>query len=155
MKEINYLREEIRRRRIAKDLTQDGLAELAGLSIGAIKQVERGRNQPSVKTFVKIAKALGTTTDELLGLVESQKDPIQKHKELADKIYGKPEQKPITVGELGKEDLKELINLPLPTHINRPNNRPSIYAWSISSASANFNRPSFFAGCSFNEPSAC
>lgn len=77
MKEINYLREEIRRRRNAKKLTQEALAELADLSLGAIKQVELGRNEPSVKTLIKIAHALGVTTDELLhgprGGVESRR----------------------------------------------------------------------------------
>lgn len=93
MKEINQLREEIKKRRNAKKLTQEALAEMAELSLGAIKQVEIGRNEPSVKTLIKIAKALGTTTDELLGLSEPTKDPLQRQKELADVLYGKPKDK--------------------------------------------------------------
>lgn len=109
MSENKYLVDNIRALRRKKKMTQDQLAEACGVTVGTIARIETNANVPSIETLVKIAKALGTTTDELLGLSESQKDPIQKHKEMADKIYGKPEQKTITVGELGKEDLKQLI----------------------------------------------
>ena len=109
MSENKYLVDNITALRRKNKMTQDKLAEACGVTVGTIARIETNVNVPSIETLVKIAKALGTTTDELLGLVESQKDPTQKHKEMADKIYGKPEQKTITVGELGKEDLKELI----------------------------------------------
>lgn len=51
----------VRDLRAAKQLTLQGLATAAGLSVGYISQVERGLSSPSVDALQAIAKALGVT----------------------------------------------------------------------------------------------
>jgi transcriptional regulator with XRE-family HTH domain len=41
-----------------RGLTQEALAEKAGLSLGYIGRLEIGRHDPSLSTLVKLAKAL-------------------------------------------------------------------------------------------------
>lgn len=55
------LGEEIRNLRKAKGLTLGDFAELTGLSIGFISQIERGQNRPSVTALFKISRALGVS----------------------------------------------------------------------------------------------
>lgn len=52
--------------RIRKDMTQDNLAELTGLSNPHISNVESGSTQVGLKTLIIIADALETTPDALL-----------------------------------------------------------------------------------------
>ena len=56
----------VRRLRIARGLSQRGLAEAAGLSRGAITSLERAKTQPRMRTVEAIAKALGVRVRELL-----------------------------------------------------------------------------------------
>ncbi|WP_461036798.1 helix-turn-helix domain-containing protein [Streptomyces mayteni] len=53
---------EIRR---ARGLTQEGLAERAGLSLGVVKKLERG-GQARVETYHALARALGVRTSRLI-----------------------------------------------------------------------------------------
>jgi transcriptional regulator with XRE-family HTH domain len=55
----------IRKRREAKDLTQEALAELASLDRTYISDVERGGRNLSLSSIARIAKALGTTISDL------------------------------------------------------------------------------------------
>ncbi|MGC8990419.1 MAG: helix-turn-helix domain-containing protein [Verrucomicrobiia bacterium] len=55
----------VRRQREAKKLTQEKLAELAGLDPTYISGIERGLRNPGIKNVAKLAKALGLTTSEL------------------------------------------------------------------------------------------
>jgi len=48
-------------------LTQKTLGEQVGVSAPAINRFERGDKSPSIETLLKLAKALGTSTDYLLG----------------------------------------------------------------------------------------
>lgn len=50
--------------RAAAQLTQERLAELTGMTIGNIGRLESGGRQPSWETVVRLAKALGVSTDE-------------------------------------------------------------------------------------------
>jgi transcriptional regulator with XRE-family HTH domain len=52
--------------RVRKDMTQDKLAEITGLSNPHISNIESGSTQLSLKTLVLIADALETTPDALL-----------------------------------------------------------------------------------------
>lgn len=52
---------------MAKGITQEELAELSALSRISIARYETGRIEPSAQALNKIADALETTTDELLG----------------------------------------------------------------------------------------
>lgn len=51
---------QVRRLRIAQDLDQARLAELADLSIGAVSNLERGRGS-SLRTLIAVLRALGRT----------------------------------------------------------------------------------------------
>jgi transcriptional regulator with XRE-family HTH domain len=55
----------VRKRREARELTQEKLAERAGLDATYISGIERGLRNPGIKNVAKLAKALGLTTAEL------------------------------------------------------------------------------------------
>lgn len=56
----------IRTNRKNLEFSQEKLAERAGLSTVFISRVERGVESPSVDSLVKIAKALGVSTRDLV-----------------------------------------------------------------------------------------
>jgi transcriptional regulator with XRE-family HTH domain len=56
----------VREQRLAKDLTQKQLADLAGLHHTTISDLETGITVPGLSTLVKIAKALGVPLSALL-----------------------------------------------------------------------------------------
>lgn len=51
--------------RAAKDLSQQDLAELAGVSRQTINAIEKGDYNPTIKLCLAICKALDKTLDEL------------------------------------------------------------------------------------------
>jgi transcriptional regulator with XRE-family HTH domain len=55
----------VRLQREAKQLTQENLAERAGLDTTYISGIERGLRNPGIKNVAKLAKALGLSTSEL------------------------------------------------------------------------------------------
>ena len=55
----------LRQRREARELTQEKLAEKAGLDPTYISGIERGLRNPGIKNVARLAKALGFTTAEL------------------------------------------------------------------------------------------
>jgi len=55
----------VRRQREAKQLTQEKLAERAGLDPTYISGIECGPRNPGIKNVAKLAKALDLTTAEL------------------------------------------------------------------------------------------
>ena len=55
----------VRRRREARALTQEKLAEKTDLDPTYISGIERGLRNPGIKNVAKLAKALGLTTGEL------------------------------------------------------------------------------------------
>ncbi len=61
----------VRRQREAKELTQEKLAERAGLDPTYISGIERGLRNPGIKNVAKLVKALGLTTAELCKGVEA------------------------------------------------------------------------------------
>jgi transcriptional regulator with XRE-family HTH domain len=63
------LGQSIRLRRLALGLSQEKLAEAAGLHWTYISSIERGKRNVSLVNIVKIAKALGVSPSELLSEV--------------------------------------------------------------------------------------
>ena len=55
----------VRRTRADKKLTQEKLAEKAGLDPTYISGIERGLRNPGIKNVARLAKALGLSTAEL------------------------------------------------------------------------------------------
>ena len=68
--------ENIRKYRKTKKMTQETLAERAGLSVNYIGSIERGEKLPSLKTFIVILNQLGVTADCIL------QDVVQANYEL-------------------------------------------------------------------------
>ena len=58
--------ETIRHERLARNLTQEALAEKSELSLNFIGNLERGEKLPSLDTMVKLADALGIKVAELM-----------------------------------------------------------------------------------------
>jgi transcriptional regulator with XRE-family HTH domain len=56
-----------RNARAALSLTQEDAAELIGISLEFYARIERGGTLPSVPTLARMAEALQTSTDALLG----------------------------------------------------------------------------------------
>ncbi|HWR12020.1 MAG TPA: helix-turn-helix transcriptional regulator [Rectinemataceae bacterium] len=91
---MNYVQEclasNLKTRRAIMNLSQEALAELAGLSPGFIANLETGRSWPSAKTLLKLSEALrlepakffvdplhdeiGYTKEELLMMFERVKN---------------------------------------------------------------------------------
>ena len=65
---IDYklLGERIRNARTALGLTQERLAEIASLSTSHMSNIETGTTRVSLNTVVRLANALGVSTDHLL-----------------------------------------------------------------------------------------
>ena len=55
----------VRKRREARNLTQETLAERASLDPTYISGIERGLRNPGIKNVARLAKALGLSTAEL------------------------------------------------------------------------------------------
>jgi len=66
MEHRRLLGETVRARRKDAGLSQEKLAERAGLSTVFISRVERGKESPSVDNLVKISRALGVRVRELV-----------------------------------------------------------------------------------------
>jgi transcriptional regulator with XRE-family HTH domain len=56
----------IRKLRQEQNITQEKLAELAGLDRSYFGSVERGERNPSLANLVKVASSLGVTLSELV-----------------------------------------------------------------------------------------
>ena len=63
---INKIGNIITEQRIAKNLTQEQLAEKVDLSAVYIGQIERGERKMTIQTLVKLANVLETSIEELL-----------------------------------------------------------------------------------------
>lgn len=56
----------VRRIRLAKDMTQGDLCRKLGVDRGYMSNVETGKKNPTLSTIERIAQALGVSADELL-----------------------------------------------------------------------------------------
>jgi transcriptional regulator with XRE-family HTH domain len=69
---MNELGKNIAQLRKVQKIKSSELAEMAGIKQPYISAIENGKKIPSLPVLQKIAKALGTTTSELLGEVPYQ-----------------------------------------------------------------------------------
>ena len=67
--ELNSIGKNIRKYRLARNLRQEDLAELAGLSTNYVGAVERGEKLPALETFIEIVNTLGVSADMVLSEV--------------------------------------------------------------------------------------
>ncbi|NEC12085.1 helix-turn-helix transcriptional regulator [Streptomyces sp. SID8014] len=65
--ERRVLGDRIRERRMWRNLTQEKLAELAGISRDTVQRIERGTNDPRYSDLARIARALDTPLAERVG----------------------------------------------------------------------------------------
>ena len=56
----------VRKLREGRHLTQEALAEAAGVSVPYVSHIERGIKKPSLGTLLRLSAALGVTVDTLL-----------------------------------------------------------------------------------------
>lgn len=56
----------MRKIRLDKGMSQEGLADLAGLHRTYVSSVERGERNVTLETIDKLAKALGISTSKLI-----------------------------------------------------------------------------------------
>lgn len=81
---MNYIRliaENIRKLREQRDMTQEELAELAGISQSHLSKIEAGSRTIGMKTYEKILEALGA-----IPLLVSEVERIEKHEELLERF---------------------------------------------------------------------
>lgn len=72
-----------------KHMTQDVVAERAGLSKNYISQIELGLKKPSVETLIKLANAIGVSSDLILADLIDESFPA-KVSALNEKIKDLP-----------------------------------------------------------------
>ena len=65
----------LKRTRERQELSQEQLAKASGLTAAAISQIESGLREPTFSTIVRLASALKTTPNDLMGLGEAAVDP--------------------------------------------------------------------------------
>jgi transcriptional regulator with XRE-family HTH domain len=56
----------VRELRKLKGLSQEKLAFEVGMDLTSINEIENGRRNPTLRTIIRIARALGVKPDELL-----------------------------------------------------------------------------------------
>lgn len=70
----------VRRRRLAAELSQERLGELAGIHFTTISLVERGKMAPTLVVIRKLAAGLGCSMTELVAELEQESAPPKKRK---------------------------------------------------------------------------
>lgn len=74
----------IHQRRRLFDLSQEDLGEAIGTSQKQVSKYERNQNDPTADVLMKIAVALDTTTDWLVGLTDNPERPLNIAGDLDD-----------------------------------------------------------------------
>ena len=97
----------VKRRRLESGLTQAELAERAGVSRQLVAAVEAGRHAPAVDAALGLARALGTSVEELF--TEPGGSVPELVPALAERL---PDGAPVKVGRVGKR----VVAAELPDH---------------------------------------
>jgi transcriptional regulator with XRE-family HTH domain len=69
----------IQRLRIAKGLSQEGLAALANVERSFVGKIERGESSPSFTVLLRIARGLSIPLSELIRIFESETENSKGH----------------------------------------------------------------------------
>ena len=72
--QLTALGRTIRKRRRDLDLSQEALADFAGLSSKHVGEIERANKDPRVTTVFRLAEALGLRAGELFALYDTRLD---------------------------------------------------------------------------------
>lgn len=67
MLDLDYTRERMRKYREEHHLTQAQFAEKLDVSLNHLGNLERGKRDPSLSMFFRLAEGMGITADELAG----------------------------------------------------------------------------------------
>ena len=67
MQAVVYVGDKVKRLRDERALTQEELANKAGLTVAALSRIERYNAEPRPTTRRKLAEALGVSPSELIG----------------------------------------------------------------------------------------
>lgn len=102
-----YIGKKIKEYRKINEFTQETLGEKAGLHYSYIGQVERGEKEPSLKSLLKIADALGVGVDKLLIDYDISSDVSIKISNITDLLLERDEKELEMIYVL----LKDLINI--------------------------------------------
>lgn len=110
--EVDYkaIGRRIKNKRIEKNLTQEKLGELIGMSGKYIGNIERGEGITSIKTFILIVNALETSADKLLAdnVIESKVIYDEEVKEILENLNHKELKIIVKMMKANKEAIKEL-----------------------------------------------
>jgi transcriptional regulator with XRE-family HTH domain len=71
---LHNLGKTIRQIRRQRKMTQEDLAEIAGVNVKHLGEVERGKGNPTLQFLLKIAGALGTEMNDLFVASPAQED---------------------------------------------------------------------------------
>ena len=82
----------LRSLRRAKDLTQEQVAERAGLSLQSVGEIERGRGNPTLVNIERLSVALGEDLATLFDLGDVKLSKEQAEKELLELLGGASEE---------------------------------------------------------------
>ena len=67
--ELLLMGERIRSQRMELCLSQEALAEKAGISANTVSRIEGGQMSMGIETFIKLAQAMNADANDLLGIV--------------------------------------------------------------------------------------
>lgn len=65
-----YISENLKKQRKSRELTQEQLADILGVSFQSVSKWERGEGYPDIEMLPTIANCFGITVDELIGMNE-------------------------------------------------------------------------------------
>lgn len=99
----------IRELRCREGMTQERLAESAGLSVPYISHIERGSKNARLETLAQVATALGVSLDELLsGVPEAEREAARTElRSLLDDCSLGEQRVVLTVAAAVKQALRE------------------------------------------------
>lgn len=75
----------IQEARERKNMRQKDLASRLGIAPNTLSQYETGKREPDFETLKRIADALDTSTDYLLGREDTKKEPPAQSKEFSER----------------------------------------------------------------------